>query len=209
MRIEAAIFDIGNVLVRFDWQLAERQFRSRIGNDTKEARDRFLVLKERFELGQVSQEAFLREAIRIIDFRGGSDEFTTIWNGIFSSNGVMEEFIIRLRNSLPLYLLSNTSELHLAYLRERFQVLRHFADGVYSCRVECAKPDHKIFAIAAKQFGVTPSRTIYVDDLAANIESAADFGFHAIQYEWKKHSEFQKKLASIFPNAALTSGQCR
>jgi epoxide hydrolase-like predicted phosphatase len=197
MRIEAVIFDIGNVLVRFDWQLAEQQFRSRIGDDTKETRERFVVLKERFELGQISQEAFVQEAIRIIDFRGGSDEFTTIWNGIFSSNEAMEEFVIRLRNSLPLYLLSNTSELHLAYLRERFQVLRHFADGVYSCHVECAKPDRKIFEIAAKQFGVTPSRTIYVDDLAANIESAADFGFHAIQYEWKKHSEFQKKLGEF------------
>jgi glucose-1-phosphatase len=197
MRIEAVIFDIGNVLVRFDWQLAERQFRSRIGNDTKEAREELLVLKERLELGRISQEAFVREAIRIIGFRGSPDEFTTIWNCIFWPNEAMEKFVVRLRKSLPLYLLSNTSELHLAYLRKSFEILRHFADGVYSCRVECAKPDRKIFEIAAKRFGVMPSRTVYVDDLAANIESAADFGFHAIQYEWKKHLEFQEKLARI------------
>jgi glucose-1-phosphatase len=207
MRIEAAIFDIGNVLVRFDWQLVEQQFRSRIGNDTKEARDEFVLLKGCFELGRISQEAFVREAIRILDFRGGSDEFTSIWNGIFSSNEPMEKLVIRLRRSVPLYLVSNTSELHLAHLRKSFYVLRHFADGVYSCRVECAKPDRKIFEIAAKQFGVTPSRTLYVDDLAANIESAADFGFHAIRYEWKKHLEFQDRLASIVPHAALTRCQ--
>jgi FMN phosphatase YigB (HAD superfamily) len=197
MRIEAAIFDIGNVLVPFDWQLAEKQFRSRIGSDTKEARERFVVLKESFELGQISQEAFLQEAIRATGFRGGPDDFATIWNGIFSSNEAMEKFIIRLKNSLPLYLLSNTSELHLAYLTKRFQVLHHFADGVYSCRAKCAKPGRKIFEIAARQFGVTPSRTIYVDDLAANIESAVDFGFRAIQYDWKKHSDFQQKLAEF------------
>jgi glucose-1-phosphatase len=202
MRIEAAIFDIGNVLVCFDWQPAEQQFRSRIGNDTKEARDELVLLKVCFELGRISQEAFVRKAIRIIDFRGGSDEFTTIWNGIFSSNEAMENLVIRLRKSVPLYLLSNTSELHLAHLRKNFHVLRHFADGVYSCRVGCAKPDRKIFEIAAKQFGVTAPRTLYVDDLAANIESAAGFGFHAIQYEWKKHSEFQEKLTCIIPNAA-------
>jgi epoxide hydrolase-like predicted phosphatase len=196
-RIKAAIFDIGNVLVPFDWQVAERQFQSRIGNKTKEARDKFLVLKECFELGQIPQELFLREAIRIIDFRGGPDEFTTIWNGIFSSNEVMEECIVQLRNSVPLYLLSNTSELHLSFLKERFRVLRHFADGVYSCRVECAKPDRKIFEIAVKQFEVTPSRTIYVDDLESNIRSAAELGFHAIQYDWNRHSEFKQRLGEF------------
>jgi epoxide hydrolase-like predicted phosphatase len=197
MQIEAAIFDIGNVLVPFDWQVAEQQFRSRIGDKTKEARDKFFPLKERFELGQIPPELFLSEAIRIIDFRGGPDEFTTIWNGIFSSNEVMEECIIRLRDAVPLYLLSNTSELHLSFLKERFQVLRHFVDGVYSCRVGCAKPDRKIFEIAAKQFAVTPSRTIYVDDLESNIQSATALGFHAIQYDWKRHSDFQQRLGKL------------
>src|SRR5262249_54494936 len=97
MRIEAVIFDIGNVLVLFDWQLAGQRIRSKIGNDTEEARDEFVRLKERFELGQVSREAFLRGAIRILDFRGGTDEFAAIWNSIFSSNEEMEAFIVRLK----------------------------------------------------------------------------------------------------------------
>jgi HAD superfamily hydrolase (TIGR01509 family) len=197
MRIEAVIFDIGNVLVLFDWQLAEQQIRSRIGNDTEEARGELVLLKERYEVGQVSREAFLRGAIRILDFRGRTDEFAAIWNSVFSPNEAMEEFIVRLKESSPLYLLSNTSELHLTYLEERFQILRHFADGVYSFRVQCAKPDRKIFEIAAKRFGVTPSRTLFVDDLEPNIESAADYGFQAIRYDWKRHAEFRKQLGEF------------
>ena len=197
MRIEAVIFDIGNVLVLFDWQLAEQQIRLRIGNDTEAARDEFFLLQERFEVGQVSREVFLQSAIRILDFRGRTDEFAAIWNSIFSSNEKMEEFIVRLKESSPLYLLSNTSELHLTYLEERFQVLQHFADGVYSFRVQCAKPGRKIFEIAAKQLGVTPSRTLFVDDLAPNIESAADCGFQTIRYDWKRHAEFRKQLGGF------------
>jgi HAD superfamily hydrolase (TIGR01509 family) len=197
MRIEAVIFDIGNVLVLFDWQLAEQQIRSRIGNDTEEARGELVLLKERYEVGQVSREAFLRGAIRILDFRGRTDEFAAIWNSVFSPNEAMEEFIVRLKESSPLYLLSNTSELHLTYLEERFQILRHFADGVYSFRVQCAKPDRQIFEIAAKRFGVTPSRTLFVDDLEPNIESAADYGFQAIRYDWKRHAEFRKQLGEF------------
>jgi epoxide hydrolase-like predicted phosphatase len=197
MRIEAVIFDIGNVLVPFDWQLAEKQIRVRTRNDTEEARKEFFLLRERFELGQVSRELFLQSAIRILDFRGATDEFAAIWNGIFSSNEEMEELIARVKESLPLYLLSNTSELHLTYLEERFQVLQHFADGVYSFRVHCAKPDRRIFEIAAKQFGVTPSRTLFVDDLAPNIESAAGYGFQTIRYDQKRHSEFRKRLGEF------------
>jgi HAD superfamily hydrolase (TIGR01509 family) len=197
MRIEAVIFDIGNVLVLFDWQLAEQQIRLRIGNDTEEARCELVLLKERFEVGQVSRDVFLRSAIRILDFRGGTDEFAAIWNSVFSPNAKLEEFIIRLKESLPLYLLSNTSELHLTHLEERFQVLEHFVDGVYSFRVQCAKPDRKIFEIAAKRFGVTPSRTLFVDDLAPNIESAADYGFQTIRYDWERHAEFRKQLGEF------------
>jgi FMN phosphatase YigB (HAD superfamily) len=197
MRIEAVIFDIGNVLVLFDWQLAEQQIRLRIGNDTEDARGELVLLKERYEVGQVSREAFLRGAIRILDFRGRTDEFAAIWNSVFSPNEAMEEFIVRLKESSPLYLLSNTSELHLTYLEERFQILRHFADGVYSFRVQCAKPDRKIFEIAAKRFGVTPSRTLFVDDLAPNIESAADYGFKTIRYDWKRHAEFREQLGEF------------
>ena len=197
MKIEAAIFDIGNVLVPFDWQLAEQQIRLRIRNDTEEARDAFGLLQERFEIGQVSAEVFLQSAIRILDFRGRSDEFAAIWNSIFSPNEDLEECIVRLKESLPLYLLSNTSELHLTYLEERFQVLKHFADGVYSFRVQCAKPDRKIFEIAARQFGVTPSRTLFVDDLGPNIESAAEYGFQTIRYDWKRHAEFRKQLGEF------------
>jgi HAD superfamily hydrolase (TIGR01509 family) len=102
-----------------------------------------------------------------------------------------------LKESSPLYLLSNTSELHLTYLEERFQILQHFADGVYSFRVQCAKPGRKIFEVAAKQFGVTPPRTLFVDDLAPNIESAADFGFHTIRYDWKRHAAFRKRLGEF------------
>ena len=126
MNIEAIIFDIGNVLVRFDWQLVEHQFRSRIRDETEEAREEFIGLKNRLELGEISQETFLRTSIQILDFRGGTDEFAAIWNGIFWSNEEMEEFVVRLKDSLPLYLLSNTSELHLNYLKERFNIFRHF-----------------------------------------------------------------------------------
>ena len=197
MKIEAAIFDIGNVLVRFDWIPAEREIRLRTRRSTEKARSEMVELKERFELGQLSERDFLENAVRILDFRGGTDELAAIWNSIFSENEAMEKSIAQLKRSMPLYLLSNTSELHLSYLEKRFRVLEHFTDGVYSFRAGCAKPFPQIFDVAERQFGVNRSTTIFVDDLSQNVDSAAGYGFQAIRYDWNAHSEFQETLVKF------------
>lgn len=94
-------------------------------------------------------------------------------------------------------MLSNTSDLHLAYLMRNCQVLEHFKDGVYSFRAKCAKPERRIFETAIKQFGLRPENTAYIDDLAANIRSAAEVGLKTIQYDLTKHAEFEQRLAEM------------
>lgn len=197
MKIGALIFDIGNVVIPFDWQAAEDQLRSRSGNGKTSTREDIRALINRFEVGEIPQQVFVTMAARAIGFQGDEEEFIAIFNNIFYPNPPMERSIQRLATRFPLYLLSNTSELHLAYLQRNFKVLQHFADGVYSFRAKCAKPDRKIFQIAVKQFAVTPESTVYIDDLEANVRSASDLGFHAIRYEWRKHVEFERQLAEF------------
>jgi epoxide hydrolase-like predicted phosphatase len=197
MKIGALIFDIGNVVIPFDWQAAEDQLRSRSGNGKTSTREDIRGLINRFEVGEIPQKVFVTMAARAIGFQGDEEEFIAIFNNIFYPNPPMERSIQRLATRFPLYLLSNTSELHLAYLQRNFKVLQHFADGVYSFRAKCAKPDRKIFQVAVKQFAVTPESTVYIDDLEANVRSASDLGFHAIRYEWRKHVEFERRLAEF------------
>ena len=99
----------------------------------------------RFDIGEMTGEMFARLAIRTIGFQGDEREFIAIWNSIFSSNPPMERTILGLKERFPLFLLSNTSDLHLDYLMQNYDVLRHFVDGVYSFRAKCAKPDRRIF----------------------------------------------------------------
>ena len=197
MKIEALIFDIGNVVIPFDWQSAEGQLRIRCENGKRSAREEVSGLMNQFELGEIPQKVFVPAAARAIGFRGDEQEFIAILNSIFFPNPPMERSIQQLAVRFPLYLLSNTSELHLAYLQRNFKVLRHFSDGVYSFHAKCAKPDRKIFQVAVKQFDVAPESTVYIDDLEANVRSALDLGFHAIRYEWKEHLEFERRLAEF------------
>jgi FMN phosphatase YigB (HAD superfamily) len=197
MKIGALIFDIGNVVIPFDWQAAEGQLRIRSGNLKTSMREDIRGLINRFEVGEIPQKMFVTMAVRAIGFQGDEQEFIAIFNSIFYPNPPMERSIQQLVAYFPLYLLSNTSELHLAYLQQNFKVLRHFADGVYSFHAKCAKPDRKIFQVAVKQFGVTPESTVYIDDLEANVRSALDLRFHAIRYDWREHVEFERRLAKL------------
>ena len=197
MKIEALIFDLGNVVVPFDWQKAAGRLRLPAENKKALMEEGFKGLMRRFELGEISPEEFRSTAARAIGFQGEEQEFIAIFNSIFDPNPAMERIIQHLAVRLPLYLLSNTSELHLEYLRRNFEVLRYFRDGVYSFSAKCAKPDPRIFQLAINQFGVTPEHTIYIDDLPANVRSAKDLGFHAIRYDLSGHAEFERQLTAL------------
>jgi FMN phosphatase YigB (HAD superfamily) len=197
MRIEALIFDIGNVLVPFDWQPFKSELRAGSLNLTTDVEMEFRKLMIRFEVGEMTGEIFAHLATRLIGFNGGEAKFIAIWNGIFRSNPPMERMILSLKKRYPLFLLSNTSDLHLTYLMRNHDVLRHFADGVYSFRAKCAKPERRIFETAIQQFGLKAENTAYVDDLAANVRAASDVGLKAIQYDLTKHAEFEQHLAEI------------
>jgi glucose-1-phosphatase len=197
VKIEALIFDLGNVVISLDWETAEGRLRARSGNGNSSPREDMRGLISRFEMGEISQEMFVSMAAAAIGFQGDEQEFIAIFNSMFFANPPMERSIQQLAARFPIYLLSNTSELHLSYVKQNYVVLQNFVDGVYSFHAKCAKPDRKIFEIAVKQFGVRPESTIYIDDLAANVRSARDFGFHAIQYEWREHAEFERRLAEL------------
>jgi len=194
MKIDALIFDMGNVVIAFDWQEAESRFLARSRKGTKLLREELKELIASFEVGEISQEVFVAIATRTIGFQGDEREFIAIWNSVFRPNPPMERIVRRLTTNFPLFLLSNTSEPHLEYLQRNFEILEQFVDGVYSFRAKCAKPDQKIFQVAVKQFGVTPETTLYIDDLAANVRSALDLGFRSIQYDLREHTEFERRL---------------
>jgi putative hydrolase of the HAD superfamily len=197
MEIEALIFDIGNVLVPFDWQIFHGQLQAGCPHSKVNSEKEFRELMVRLEIGEMSGESFARTAVRLIGFQGDEQQFVTIWNGIFTSNPPMERTVLGLKDQFPLFLLSNTSDLHLEYLKLNFEVLQHFVDGVYSFRARCAKPGRKIYETAIRQFGLKPENTAYIDDLPANVRSASELGFKAILYDLAKHAEFETRLSEL------------
>ena len=93
------------------------------------------------------------------------------------------EILAELRDrGTPLYGLTNWSAETYPAALDRFAFLRWFRGILVSGEVGVIKPDPRIFALLIERFAVEPQRTVYIDDVEANVAAARPFGIHAIHF---------------------------
>ncbi|MFM7374576.1 MAG: HAD family hydrolase, partial [Chthoniobacterales bacterium] len=189
---EAFIFDIGNVLVTFDFSRAAAAL-SALGADLSD-RTAFEQLAARYERGEVDREEFLAQLRVILRHTADDTAVARAWQEIFEPNRPMWALVEHLHASYPLYLLSNTNCLHHDYLLREYAIFEKFADGVFSYRAKLAKPEREIFEVAIRQFGIDPRTTIYLADLTANVEAARGAGLRAFRYDPAAHADLLATL---------------
>jgi glucose-1-phosphatase len=195
--IRAFLFDIGNVLVRFDFSRAVRAVAALSDvADESEALRRIDAVKLDYEDGRVSRGDFLRQAFEILGYRGTEAQFIAAWQGIFWENVPMTSLVRRLHGEFPLFLLSNTNDMHVEGLFRDFPVFQHFTGATYSHEARASKPHRPIYEIACRTHGLDPRTTFFIDDLAANIATARELGFHAHHYHHDRHDELLGAIRS-------------
>jgi 2-haloacid dehalogenase len=64
----------------------------------------------------------------------------------------------------------------------RFPFLAWFEAVIVSGEERLVKPDPAIFRLLIERHGLEPGRTVFVDDLGANVAAAAALGFRAIRF---------------------------
>ena len=80
-------------------------------------------------------------------------------------------------NDVPLFAITNFGADFWQQFRPTYPVLDHMRDIVVSGDERVAKPDPRIFALAAKRFGFAPEAMLFIDDNPPNIEGAAALGW--------------------------------
>ena len=195
--IRSFIFDIGNVLLPFDFNRAIRRIASQCATPLDVLPPGAKEITESYESGQIGRAEFLKQSIALLEYTGSEADFVAAWEDIFEENFAMTRLVGALHGRYPLYLLSNTSDIHADHFEARYPVFQYFSGGIYSYRAGCMKPERPIFEIALRQFGVEPAETVYIDDMAPNVATARDFGFHAFQYDCAQHARLVEQLAAL------------
>lgn len=196
--IRAMLFDIGNVILRFDFAIAIRRIAVHCErSDSVEVLAAIERIKSGYEEGQIDRASFLRGAFDALRYRGEEDEFVAAWEDIFEPNPPMLALIERLHGRLPLYLLSNTSDIHLEYVLRSYPIFARFTGGVYSHLARAMKPAAAIYQTAIRDLGLEPASTFFIDDLLPNIEAARALGFHAHHYHHDQHELLLAELGAL------------
>ncbi len=82
-----------------------------------------------------------------------------------------------------LFFLSNMPTAYALDLERRHDLAAWFDDGIFSSRVQLIKPRPEIFQEAVRRFDLVPEHTVFIDDLAHNIEAAAAQGWGGVQFQ--------------------------
>jgi putative hydrolase of the HAD superfamily len=197
MNIQAALFDIGNVLLPFDYERALNRLMAGSGNPPSPDMRRVEEFRRQLEVGAIKRAEFLALVRREFGHYGTDEEFLTLWCDIFDSNPPLNRFVERLAGNMPLYLLSNTSCIHKEFIFARYPVFSHFRGGVYSYEVGLLKPDLAIFRVSIERLGLDPSRTLYLDDMAENCAAAERAGFVVFHYDHRNHEQTERDILAL------------
>ena len=189
--IKLFVFDLGNVILPFEHrQIAVKLHETSRIQDRFTANDLFKFLFDRdrglvnpYEEGLMSSIDFfakLREKYKLeLEF----DEFKDIWNIIFQEDPEVNEAIRYLKNKgYPVFLLSNTNELHFSYIMERYPIVHSLDEWILSYEIGAKKPKQKIYDAIFERTDAVRSEVLYIDDIRENVEAAKNYGLQGLVF---------------------------
>ena len=180
MRVRGVVFDVGNVIVRWD----PRTLYSKIHPDVAE-RDWFLanVCTMAWHTAHDAGVSFAaNRAPLLARFPEHADAILAWerrWWEMFSgpipeTEAAIEAMAAR---GVPMIGLTNMSAETAAGTFAMSPAFDRLSDIVVSASVGLMKPDPRIFQLAAERAGLAPAELLFVDDSQRNVDAAAALGF--------------------------------
>ncbi len=193
--IKACLFDIGNVLVTFDYARTFAPLSGQSARTYEEVYAHLAAVSTELETGRLSSVDFITRGVEFIGDGISRGEFEEAFTGIFEPIHEVWSVVQTVTTKVPAWLFSNTSELHERYLLRQYPAFASFRGGFYSWRLGFMKPGPEIYEHALAMLGLPAEEIAYFDDLPANIETGRRFGFHCHQYDRTRHADLLRFLS--------------
>lgn len=188
-RVGAIVFDLGNVILDLDNERYGGGWPDDIGASDRDfgtwlAGER---LWYQYDTGRISTDDFLAALTERLALN--RDEVIAYYNSILLPGINPQRFatLRALRPRYPLYVLSNTSELHIdwvrAYVRdEGYGTWEDYFDEIvysYDAEARSVKPEPAIYAALERKSAVAPEALLFIDDKEENVAAARARGWQA------------------------------
>jgi putative hydrolase of the HAD superfamily len=186
MAIKAVIFDLGRVIIPFDFKRGYTRLEPLCGIPAAEIPGRIAPtgLVQRFESGTIQPRDFVTELSKHLNLDTSYENFCEIWSSIFLPETLIPEAMLReIARNYRMVLLSNTNAIHFAMVREKYPLLRHFHSFVLSYEVGAMKPLPLIYKRAIEEAGCRAEECFFTDDIPEYVAAARAQGIDAVRFE--------------------------
>ncbi len=200
MNAKYFIFDIGNVLVNFDFQVLLQQIAKDSGTPLEQPTERDLEMHHAVEEGVISDQAFVDYLNQAKGLSWTVDTLIGVWQKMFTINqtgyGMFREAIA---HGLSVYTLSNIAEHHIEAIERNWPGFFDGATGLFlSYQVGTRKPNAGIYRHMLENLGVQGNQCLFLDDLTRNVEAACAAGIQAHQFIPENHAAIHDEVLKFF-----------
>jgi FMN phosphatase YigB (HAD superfamily) len=202
--IQAIYFDLGKVIVDFDYVVGAREL---LKITTLPLTEVVAVLSDadlifEYETGKLSSFEYYQRVSQRLAIDVSMETFQELWGNMFLPEPLLSEsFLADLKHKYRLFLLSNTNEIHFEYVARRYPILKHIEERLLSYQVGCMKPDPRIFELAIERAGLPAEDILFTDDRTENVEAAKMVGIQAIQFHSEKQLIREMRQLGISTNS--------
>ncbi len=184
--MENIIFDVGQVLVKYDWEtyldsfgfprksvirLRKVVFQSNTWNerDRSSETEQYYVRSDGKAAPEYEKD--IREVMRRSDETIEKTDYAETWVRYLKDKGY------------HVYILSNYATDTLERTEDELTFLKYVDGAVFSCQVKQIKPEPEIYKTLLGRYHLDPEKSVFLDDRAENCEAASKQGIHAIQFK--------------------------
>jgi 2-haloacid dehalogenase len=184
MTVDAVVFDLGNVLVRWDPYLPFIGHLERAEVEALFDEIDFPTLNHHLDAGRPWAEA-RAEVVRRYPHRADAFDFyrehfvDSIPGPVDGSARLVRDLV---GAGIRVLGLTNWSAETFHHAEPAAPAIGLLEDVLVSGEVGIAKPDPRIFRLLASRYGLDPGRTVFTDDSAPNVAAAAAEGFDAVLF---------------------------
>lgn len=199
--IKNIIFDFGDIFINLDKPAVFKKIAAFGYTEYTDALD--LLCKE-YEMGLMSSEDFLA-GLKEMYPEATETDLVDAWNSIlldFPEHRLAFIENLKAQESHRLFLLSNTNDLHIEYVKktmgqDRFDRFKNCFEGFYlSQQIKMRKPNNDIYEHVLNENSLIPEETLFIDDTKANTDSAEKLGIRCWNLQVGKEdiTELNKEL---------------
>ena len=208
--IKTVVFDLGKVLLDFDYGIAARKLsrRSRMEPGPLAHLLSQSELIYRFETGRLSAREFFEEVRAAAGFSGSFEEFAECFSNIFTPIEPMVQLHERLRREgFRTFVFSNTNELAANHIRKTYPFFADFDGYVLSFEHGVMKPDARLYEVVERVTGCRGADLLYLDDRPENVAAGAARGWQAVLQEKPETTlTALRRLGVLNQNGAAVGG---